>query len=643
MDQAHFAADEGVSNDSPNATFADILSTDIARRRLLQGSLGAAALGFVPGMAAAATARPSVKLGFKAVPVSTADAVAVPEGYNVDLLYAWGDPISSGPAFKADGSGSAADQERQAGMHHDGMSYFPLGKGSEGSTHGLLVMNHEYTDDGLLHADGMKTWSAEKVRKAQAAHGVSVIEVLAAGNRWKVVRPSPYARRVTASSPIGISGPAAGHALLQTKDDPRGLRAFGTFNNCANGQTPWGTYLTCEENFNGYFSSAKEPTADEKRYGLKQGGAGYRWHEFDERFDSAKHPNEPNRFGWVVEIDPLRPDSLPQKRTALGRFKHEGADVQIAKNGHIVVYMGDDERFEYIYKFVSENKFDRQHPEANRHLLDRGTLYVAKFDEFGGGVWLPLVHGEGKLTAENGFPDQGAVLIRCRQAADAVGATKMDRPEWIATHPKTGEVYCALTNNSLRADEKNPGTLNASNPRAKNVFGHIIRWREAKGDATAKKFEWDIFVLAGDPKHPDEAQRGNIKGDVFGSPDGLWFDKTGRLWIQTDVSTSVINKGDYANIGNNQMLVADTVTREIRRFLTGPSGCEVTGIAGTPDGKTLFVNIQHPGESPSERADPEKPTAFGAWPASQFGATLGGRPRSGTVVIRREDGGVVGG
>jgi secreted PhoX family phosphatase len=641
------------SNASANPHLLDLPSP--ARRQVLAGSLGAAALAGLPLPAAAVsaaagagrairTARPA--MGFDAIAVSREDRVQVPPGYRLDLLFAWGDPLFAGPAFHADASNTAGEQAVQAGMHHDGMHFFPFVEGKKlSSTHGLLCINHEYTDDGLLHPGGMRDWSAEKVAKSQAAHGVSVIEVKEEGGRWQLVRPSAYARRITAQSAITVSGPAAGRAGLKTAQDPHGRLIFGTFNNCAMGHTPWGTYLTCEENFNGYFKAGKSATPDEKRYGINDKTAGYRWHEFDERFDAAKHPNEPHRFGWVVEIDPWNPMQPPVKRTALGRIKHEGATVTLAADGRVVVYMGDDERFEYIYKYVSKGIYQPGDRAANASLLDEGTLYVAKFGEEGRGRWVALEHGKNGLTRENGFADQAQVLIRTRQAADQVGATKMDRPEWIAVHPKSGEVYVSLTNNVKRGTSEVPG-LNAANPRADNVFGHIVRWREvpAKGkhDAGSLDFEWDIFLLAGDPQHPDAARRGNIQGDAFGSPDGLWFDAEGRLWIQTDVSTSVLNQGDYANLGNNQMLVADVVTGQVKRFLTGPRGCEISGITSTPDGKTLFVNIQHPGEPASERSDPEKATAISHWPHGQFPETPAGRPRSGTVVIRREDGGVVG-
>ncbi|MDP2880145.1 MAG: PhoX family phosphatase [Azonexus sp.] len=632
-----FEPDDDAASDSP-------LLADPFRRRLLSAAALSAASGVLaaagvplPALAGSVGRAAGSIHGFTGLPVSSADEVRVAPGFLATLFYAWGDPVSNGPRAKPDASDSAAEQMQQAGMHHDGMHFFPfVEQGRLSSTHGLMCINHEYTDDGLLHAGGMHDWSAEKVAKSKAAHGVSVIEVRQYKGAWQVVRPSSWARRITADTPCRVAGPAAAHPAMQTAADRRGEVVLGTLNNCAMGVTPWGTYLTCEENFNGYFKGPKTPNTDQKRYGISEKGAGFRWHEFDERFDLSQHLNEANRFGWVVEIDPWNPEKAPVKRTALGRFKHEGATVTLARDGRVVVYMGDDERFEYIYKFVSSQRYMPGHSDTGS-LLDDGTLYVAHFADDGQGRWLPLRHGEkyekGALTAEHGFASQGDVAIRCRQAADLAGATKMDRPEWIAVHPKTGEVYVTLTNNIKRGRHEG-----AANPRAENVFGHIVRWHEARHDAAATSFAWDIFALAGDPQHADESKRGTIKGDAYGSPDGLWFDPNGHLWIQTDVSTSVLNKGDYANLGNNQMLVADVQSGETRRILTGPKGCELTGITATPDGRTLFVNIQHPGEPASERSDPASPTAVSAWPANQFPNAVGGRPRSATIVITRQDG-----
>jgi uncharacterized protein len=702
----HHVEDDTISNPSQGTHFDDVLAVNLQRRRVVQGGLLAAASTMVGAggmlkMNEAIAAGSGPVIGFTPVPTSLEDLIKLPAGYVAEVLYAWGDAVGAigqmpgMPAFAADASNSVSDQEKQAGMHHDGMHFFPFptrGAGSVStlsSSRGLIAVNHEYTDDGLLHVGGTAPWTADKVKKSQAAHGVSVIEVMKQDNgSWKVVRPSPFARRITAYTPMKVDGPAAGAPWMQTQADPMGGYVLGTFNNCAHGYTPWGTYLTCEENWNGYFVNASgtvpgvlDPTenarqlADQKRYGVSKTGFGYRWHEHDTRFDASAHPNEPHRFGWVVEIDPFNPTSAPVKHTALGRTKHEGATVTLSPSNHVVVYMGDDERNEYIYKFISKNKYNPVNRTANMKLLSEGTLYVAKFNADGTGTWLELSHGKNGLTEANGFLDQADVLIRTRQAADRAGATMMDRPEWIAVHPESKEVYITLTNNSRRGTS--PASSNAAdgstaaggarppldtaNPRSDNIYGHILRWREQDSDAAALNFEWDIFVLCGDPAdpgrnmvtHPDPRPNyvGNINGDIFGSPDGLWFDTDGRLWIQTDISTGIVGFGSgtgdpakeaYANIGNNQMLCADTHSKEIKRFLTGPQKCEITGVVTTPDRKTMFINVQHPGETSSERSDPANPTALSHWPFSQ-GYGPAGRPRSATVVIRRLDGGVVGG
>jgi secreted PhoX family phosphatase len=632
------------SNRASNPSIHDV--SDPARRVWLLGGLAAfAGAAFGPLMAgcAAAGARTGAPLlGFKGIPASAADRITVPDGYVATVLAAWGEPIGvpgQMPAWREDASASAADQAVQMGMHHDGIHFFPL---AGSSTRGLLTMNHEYTDDGLLHADGMATWSAEKVRKAQAAHGIAVIEVERRGDAWTMVRPSPYARRITATTPFAIGGPAGGHALMKTAADPAGRTALGTFNNCASGKTPWGTYLSGEENFNGYFALGDaQPDAHQQRWGLRK-TAFYRWNEHDDRFDAAKHPNEFNRFGWIVEVDPMDPKSTPVKRTALGRAVHEGAWVAVTRDGRAVVYSGEDSRFEYIYKFVSRDRIapagnGLTQAQANRELLDHGTLYVARFDADGTGRWMPLVHGTGPLTGANGFADQGEVLIKARQASDLLGATKMDRPEWLAIDQQAREVYCTLTNNTARGAKGQPG-VDAANPRVDNAMGQIIRWKEgaaAGGDFDATTMRWDHLVLAGDPANARAEAQGNIKGDIFGCPDGLMLDARGVLWIQTDAHASVLNKGEFARIGNNQMLAFDRGTGEARRFLTGPVNCEITGATLTPDGTTMFINVQHPGETPSDRSDPAEPNKFSKWPS-------GGRPRSATVVIRRLDGGVIG-
>ncbi|MEI6321407.1 MAG: PhoX family phosphatase, partial [Pseudomonadota bacterium] len=535
---------------------------------------------------------------------------------------------------------------------------------------GLLAINHEYTDEGLLHHStsiSSVTQTAAMTRTSQAAHGMSVIEVRKVGGTWGVVRPSSFARRITSNTPMKISGPAKGHDRMKTAADPLGENVLGTINNCAHGYTPWGTYLTCEENFNGNFgttSAALTATpldALEKRYGLSTNGNGYRWHLTDPRFDFRTTRNEPNRFGWVVEIDPFNPASVPVKRTALGRFKHESAAVVVGDNNKVVVYMGDDERNDYIYKFVCSGTFNPTNRGANRNLLDSGTLYVAKFNSDNTGTWIPLVYdatNANGLGPANGWLDQGDIVIRARQAADRLGATMMDRPEWIAVHPTTREVYCTLTNNvrrgALPASVNNPDgstagaganpPVDAANPRADNRYGHIIRWRETGNDVAATTFEWDIFVLAGDSLNASANLQGNINdsgvpgSSDYGAPDGLWFDANGRLWVQTDQKGDGVS--DWVNIGSNTMSAIDPSNGKTYRFVTSPRNCEVTGVITTPDGKTMWINIQHPGEEWSGTF-----TNKSTWPDSGVNGATGvplSKPRSSTVLITKDDGGVIG-
>lgn len=698
--------DDGVSNPSFNQHLTQLVDDAIARqpsrRALLKTGLGLAAIPFLGGLAAcgggddAAPVSPAPgsaaerMLGFQAIPTSSDDTVVVPAGYVATAFLPWGTPLTSGaPGFAADASNTADDQEKQVGDNHDGMAFFAFNAAGDGfgssSTEGLLVFNHEYINPEYFYKpdtdpnDWRQPFTLEKARKGQAAHGASVAHVRrnSAGD-WTLVANSPYNRRIHGNTPMTLQGPAAGLVQMQTAADPGGTQVLGMLNNCGNGRTPWGTFLTCEENFNGYFGAngAFTPTNEENRYGLNAGGFGYLWHTVDPRFDMNANRNEPNRFGWIVEIDPFSPSSQPVKRTAMGRFKHENAELVIASDGKVVVYMGCDERNEYAYKFVSSGTFDAADPTsaANRNLLADGTLYVARFDagatvgdNMGTGVWIPLVFGQNDLTPANGFANQGEVMLKARQASDRVGATMMDRPEWVAANPKKpGEVFMTCTNNNRRgtntaSSNAVDGTTTAgsarppvddANPRVNNVWGHIVRWNEAGGNASALTFDWDIFLLAGQPSITDaRAPSANITLDnLFNSPDGLAFDDFGRMWIQTDGDFS--NAGNFANNGNNQMLVADPATKEVRRFLVGPSGCEVTGITWTPDRKTMFVNIQHPGELGGHPRRPNYGTtdslvidnnvARDPTVLSQF-PTSGVRPRSSVVVVRRTDGGVIGG
>ncbi|OGB05704.1 MAG: twin-arginine translocation pathway signal protein [Burkholderiales bacterium RIFCSPHIGHO2_12_FULL_69_20] len=706
-------------NASGNESIHDVIAkVDVSRRQFVQGGVGAGALAAAGGLtlggivqAVEAAPVPAVAgfagIGFESVPASRApvlDKVTVPTGYSANLLVAWGDPIMAGAAaFAADASQDAAAQMKQYGMHTDGMHFFPLqGIGGKPlSDRGILCANNEYTDEEVLFTDGQvgAGYTLAKTRKSQAAHGVSIAELRRVAGQWQVVKNSPFGRRITANTFCKISGPAAGHALLQTRQftitdaatsatgaTTDGKSAYGTINNCAHGITPWGTYLTCEENWNGNFGSRTPlPAATTEagklfsRYGVTAGGFGYRWHETDDRFDLGQNPNETNLFGWVVEIDPMNPRAVPIKRTALGRFKHESAQYVVDRANHLAFYMGDDERNEYIYKFVCAGKFNPGNRAANRDLLDSGTLYAAKFNADGSGTWLPLTPGsiglDGKALREHanfaGADDaevQAKILVKTRMAADAMGATMMDRPEWTGARPRIGgyseiEVYCTLTNNNRRggstanaADGSTPAAsarppVDAANPRANNVYGHIIRWRETGQSVRAATFAWDIFAQAGDSvtaKLPAAQYQGNIVDDPagsadYGAPDGLWFDPFGRLWVQTDQVGD--GSGDWVNIGANMMVCADPNTGMTRRFLTGPNRCEVTGVTMTPDGKTMFVGVQHPGED----ATAANPQQYSAWPASQWTTEADGvtplpmgRPRSGVVVITKDDGGLIG-
>lgn len=635
------------TNPSTNETLNAIVERVRHRRGFLKAGAGLSAALFLAGPLSAWAGRQPAPgsesqqaglLGFQPVPISTADTVVVAPGYTATPFAAWGTPLFEDAApWKPDGSDSADAQARQVGDNHDGIHFFPINGRSD---EGLLVMNHEYT----TAKQGRYTWlfgtdrdaplTADRVAKAMNAHGVSILHIARdADGNWEIKTGSRYNRRITASTEMQLTGPAAAHELLKTSEDPTGTRVLGTLNNCGNGWTPWNTYLTCEENFNTYFgttSGSDTRTDAQKRYGLAAGHSNYGWEMFNERYDYAKEPNESNRYGWIVEIDPFDPDSVPRKRTALGRFKHENAAFTLAADGRAVVYMGDDQSDDYIYKFVSDGIYS---PDGdNAALLDHGKLYVARFndsagtDDFmGSGEWI-LLHKRDNpvLAADTRFASQAEILINTRLAADAVGATKMDRPEWVSVHPNTGEVYATLTNNDKRSE------TDGANPRRENIYGQIVRWRESDGDATATAFEWDLFVLAGNPiRHTDRSDlrsgSANITPDnTFNSPDGLAFDTAGRLWIQTDGKYS--NTDDYEGQGNNQMLCADPVSKEIRRFLTGPKECEVTGITFTPDSRTMFINIQHPGEEGDSH-----------WPDG--GTAL---PRSATLIITKNDGGTIG-
>lgn len=607
--------DDDVVNRSGNRPFEDVLTARLGRRTLM----GAGAATFTSALfLESADAKPrgagspvggrsapgrgrarNVLIDFEACPNPGGPNPVISADYAYDTILPWGSPLQpGGPDIAGGRPGSAADAEVQVGAGHDGMWFFPIG-GS--NNHGILCINHEFGTNGTVLGAGSPN-TLEQVRISQAVHGVTCVEIRRVGGSWAAVGGS-RSRRITVNTPVSFSGPAAGHALL---DNTAGNDPAGTVNNCANGYTPWGTYLTCEENINGYFGATGSLPDDEgtQRYGFTAGGFGYGWYRFDERFDlsSQRHAGERNRFGWVVEIDPMDPDAAPVKRTALGRFKHEGIALTVGRGGRVVGYMGDDQRFDYIYKFVSDSNW-RSMRARGISPLDEGRLYVARFNDDGTGDWLELTIEDPVLAAR--FADQGDVLVHARIAADILGATPMDRPEWTTVGPD-GSVYCSLTNNTRRSEP------DAANPIAPNRDGHIIRWIDADGH-TGTSFSWDHYLFALDTIGAE---------DEFSSPDGLWADPDGRLFIQTD-------GGQYN--GNNQMLVSDTSTGEIRRLFAGVVGDEITGIAVTPDRRTMFINTQHPGNGN---------------PASTNFPILGAGgpevPRDATIVITRKDGGVIG-
>lgn len=726
------ADDDAVTNTSPNETFQSIIAVRIrspSRRGVLAGGLGLGALGFLSsvlggcGDDATSTPQPDANttpqpdafvepppmrptsLGFTAVPKSLADVVSVPAGYTATVLYALGDPIATGvSAYANNGTDSAASFAQRAGDHHDGMSYFGLG--ANGNTKGLLVMNHEAITPLFLHPNGPTVVGgvrtvAEEVDREFYLHGVSVIEVAKSGSAWSVDKTSTRNRRIHALTEMELSGPLRGTAAMITKFSTNGTKTRGTINNCANGYTPWGTYLTCEENWAGYFRrlaadnanrTAKELTAF-ARYGVAGNGRELwatvtpdtadnkygRWNAAITGATAADdYRNVANTFGWVVEIDPHSATSVPRKRTALGRFAHEGAwPAKPVAGKPIVFYSGDDSRGEYVYKFVSATNWDPADANPTDRMatgskyLDNGKLYVAKFNADGTGTWLELTFGMNNITAGNAayaFSDQNDVWLCSRLAADAAGATKMDRPEWGAVDTLTGAVYLTLTNNNASnrtlasTDAANPRHYNdpkAGAPQYGNPNGHIIRWLEASPEATT--FTWDIFLFgaAADANATDVNISGLTNDNDFSSPDGLWFSPATHVcWIQTD-------DGAFTDVTNCMMLAAlpgtvgdgaaKTITNvdstaatkqvttkvgaplgdKLRRFLVGPKGAEITGLAETPDGKTLFVNIQHPGEDTAavNLASPDS-----TWPSTVAGT----RPRSATIVITKNDGGVIG-
>ena len=726
------------SNTSPNPTFDSVLQARLSRRGLLRGSVGTVGTSLLGGLALAGCGggddNPAVTpapvptetlLGFTAVAKSMMDVVTVPAGYTASVLYALGDPLTAAtPAYKNDGTD--ADFENRAGDHHDGMEWFGLGTDGKPSTSaiasGLLAMNHEATTDEklssfFLHANGGTSTlprPAAEVDKETAIHGVSVVEVKNTSGKWATVPASAFNFRLTAlSTNIQINGPARGNALMVTKYSTDGTRARGTLNNCGTGKTPWGTFLTGEENWSGYFTrSAADDTvrndksvASLKRYGRNAAAAsrhGWESAGTDDKYArwnisqgagaaSADYRNELNTFGYIVELDAYDKNKTARKRTALGRFAHESAAFGKPVAGQpLAVYMGDDSRGEYIYKFVSTaswaaadaNPTDRV--TTGDKYLDSGKLYVAKFNSDGKGDWVELSVSNPAIAAYAGykFADQADVLVNARLAADAVGATKMDRPEWCSTNVANGEIYFTLTNNSNRnvnasssqqaPDSANPrvytDTKSGTTAQNGNPNGHILRVKEAAAGSAALTFSWDVYVFGAESgAAPGSVNLSSLTADQdFSSPDGLAFSpSTGIMWIQTD-------DGAYTDVTNCMMLASlpgtvgdgakktlnytktdgsalnvDTYVGKapgadkLKRFLVGAKDCEITGLCETPDGKAMFINIQHPGEGTkmADIADPAKYTS--QWP-SNTGYGAGKRPRSATIVITKNDGGRIG-
>jgi secreted PhoX family phosphatase len=654
-------------NPSTAPTLGDLINARFNRRDLLRGALGVSVLGALAASPLAALAgigeqaadsgagpdaadAGDTRFAFTEIAHGVDETHHVAPGYRAEVLVRWGDPIlPDAPVFDP-AEQTAAAQSAQFGYNNDFIGYVPLPLGSDNAEHGLLCVNHEYSNPELMFP--APSWAAageperDEAEVQLAAHGGSILEVKRANGRWRLVPDSPYARRITAlATEIAISGPAAGHDRLRTKADPSGRRVIGTLNNCAGGITPWGTWLMAEENFHYYFDGDLEghpEQANYARYGIP--GSRYGLGKVIERFDINAEPNEPNRFGWIVEVDPLDPASTPVKRTALGRFKHEGAECIVNGDGRLVVYSGDDQRFEYLYRFVTDDKVDTTDRTANRDLLDSGSLSVARFNDDGTLDWLPLVHGQGPLTAANGFASQADVLIETRRAATLLGATPMDRPEDVEPSPTNGRVYVMLTNNSQRgvADQAGP---DGANPRAANIWGHVLELTPDGGDHAAGSARWEVLVRAGNPAETGIAAQWNPTTSAngwFACPDNCAVDPSGRLWIATDQGR------DWSKASGTADGVWALETEGARRgtgrmFFRVPVGAELCGPRFTPDGRTLFVAVQHPAaDGTQDFAGFERASTFDdpatRWP--DFSPDM--PPRPSVVVITKDDGGVIG-
>jgi secreted PhoX family phosphatase len=682
------------ANRSANRPLLELAKTRMSRRTALKGFVTTAAVGALGGtltskIALAAAGTDPSTLTFTSLEQVITENHAIAPGYNANILIRWGDPVLPGAPEFDPTNHSAEAQAKQFGYNNDYLAYFPLPRGSDNSEHGLLHANHEYTNAFLMFPGWTKLEAAEAARQAAAwtarqaaleagmdeaaveqaattaaeeaditsaitkaslavqtpeqsriemmAHNGSVIEVKKENGAWTVVPDSQYARRISPDTEMRVSGPAAGHERLKTNADPTGTKVFGTINNCAGGKTPWGTVMMAEENFHGYFGGGDPDNMPEarnyKRYGVTANSR-YAWWRSQDRFNLEKEPNEPNRFGWMVEYDPYDPSSVPVKRTALGRFKHEGATSVVNKDGRVVFYSGDDERFDYLYRFVTAGRFDPDNLEANRDLLDEGTLSVAKFDE-DKCTWLPLVYGEGPLTEANDFHSQADVLIETRRAADLVGATPMDRPEDVEPNPVNGRVYVMLTNNTRRKEEQ----VDAVNPRAANAHGQVAELIPPGGagkdaDHAADQFDWDLLLIAGNPNEANSGTQYSTTGTRawLSSPDNCAFDSKGRIWFATDSAQQENNIPDG--------LFACDIDGEgrayVKFFFACPIGGEMCGPEFTPDGRTLFVAVMHPAQLDAFASTYEQPAT--RWPDFAEGMP----PRPALVVITKDDGGPIG-